>query len=260
MSAGIERYEIAKGAGLYPARLLELGGEAPAKLYVMGNPELLSRGDLLGVSGTRRPSARGVERAQGAVEIARRLGCGLITGGAEGCEHEAMEAAIEHGVPLVVVAGTGADFLGYPSSTEAAKREVLAHGGAVVSAEPWGQGPRRYCFQRRNAFIAALARCVYLPEHRNLHVADKAIGLGRTVFALPGSFRNTPPEVEVSPVRQRELDLELLGMGVTLCEDMGTVEQMLKEELGERKAPAPVTEDARAMEDVTRENPCNEER
>lgn len=231
MNTVVERHEIAKGDGLYPARLLELGSEAPGKLYVMGNPEMLSRGDLLGVPGTRRPTERGAHRAQAAAWIATHLRSGLITGGAEGCELIAMQEAVELGVPQVVVAGTGADVLGYPPKGAAIRREVLAHGGAVVSAEPWGQGPRGYCFQKRNAFIAALARCVYLPECRNLSVADKAIELGRMVCALPGTWRTTAPETEASVEHVRESDVYLMSLGIEICSDVATVQAAIADVL-----------------------------
>lgn len=108
-----------------------------------------------------------------------------------GCDSSAGRATLAAGGTTIVVSGCGADTV-YPSTSGDVFRGAAEGGGAVISAERWGMGPRRYAFPKRNALIAALSRCLIVteagPRSGTMGTADAAIELGRTVYSIPGSI------------------------------------------------------------------------
>ena len=80
----------------------------------------------------------------------------VVSGGAVGCDQASGWAAVNAGGKHVVVLGTGRRGLpGVPSAGLITR--TLDTGGAVVSISPWGMGPRKFAFPRRNRVIAALS-------------------------------------------------------------------------------------------------------
>jgi len=80
----------------------------------------------------------------------------------------------------------------YPASSTDIYRDAVARGGAVISTERWGTGPRRYAFPKRNTLIAALSQCLLVVEagakSGTMTTADAAVELERTIYAIPGSI------------------------------------------------------------------------
>ncbi len=80
----------------------------------------------------------------------------------------------------------------YPASSRDLFEGALSRGGAVVSLSPWGCGPRRWSFPRRNAVIAALSRVLVVTEaglrSGTMSTAEAASELDRIVYAVPGSI------------------------------------------------------------------------
>ena len=98
---------VAPGHADYPARLVErLGPAAPPMLYVAGPVEWLSQ-PLLGVVGSRAVDEAGGQVAAGAAEVASRVGCGIVSGGARGVDLLSMDAATELGISCVAVTAEG---------------------------------------------------------------------------------------------------------------------------------------------------------
>ena len=116
-----------------------------------------------------------------AARVAAECGVTVVSGGAMGCDHAAGMAALASGGRTVVVSGCGADFEG-----------AVSAGGAVVSMERWGSGPRRWAFPKRNAVIAALSEVLVVTEagvrSGTMSTADVASELGRIVYGIPGSI------------------------------------------------------------------------
>lgn len=173
----------------YPPMMRDLANP-PEVIRGRGDPESLSLPSL-SVVGSRRPTPYGkaIARMTGGVAAAGNV-C-VVSGGAMGCDAEAGRACLAAGGVHVVVSGCGADQV-YPSSSADVYERALACGGAVISAERWGAGPRRYAFPKRNALIAALSKCLVVTEAGSrsgtMSTADAALELGRTVYAIPGSI------------------------------------------------------------------------
>ena len=146
---------------MYPEIVLELS-DVPQTLYVRGNPEVLST-PAVSIIGARKASPYGLAVAELAAKVAVEAGVTVVSGGAVGCDQASGWAAVNAGGKHVVVLGTGADVV-YPRSSAGLIARTLDTGGAVVSISPWGMGPRKFAFPRRNRVIAALSQALFVSE------------------------------------------------------------------------------------------------
>lgn len=183
------RWEIGIDDPEYPPAFTELANP-PGVIYGVGDASCLQT-PCLGIIGARRATPYGLAIASMAGRVAAEGGVCVVSGGAMGCDVSASRSALAAGGSTIVVSGCGADTV-YPSTSEDVFRGAADGGGAVISAERWGMGPRRYAFPKRNALIAALSRCLVVteagPRSGTMGTADAAIELGRTVYAIPGSI------------------------------------------------------------------------
>lgn len=183
-------FELSSTERAYPKLLRDLAAP-PERLYVRGrSPELLD-GPALAVIGSRDATPYGKAATELAVRIAVEAGLTIVSGGAVGCDGMASREALRRGGRQIVVLGCGAD-VAYPKRHAGMFRRIVDSGGLIVSLEPWGMQPRRYCFPKRNVVIAALARAVFIAEARapsgTFSTAAAALDLGRDVLAVPGSI------------------------------------------------------------------------
>lgn len=171
----------------YPRQLLELA-DPPLLLYVVGNPELLTK-ESLAIVGARRATAAGKAIAKSFAETLAGQGLTIVSGLAQGIDAAAHEGGIAR---TVAVIGTGADRV-YPAANRALAQRI-AERGAIVSEFPLGTPALPHHFPRRNRIIAALARGTLVVEAAvnsgSLITARLAAELGRDVFAIPGSIHN----------------------------------------------------------------------
>lgn len=185
---GVPRTEVAQGDAGYPSRLMDLD-DPPERLYVLGDPEALLV-PAVTVVGARKSTPYGEAVAAMAGAYAAEGRVALVTGASVGCDAEAARAAIESRGRVVLVSGCGPDVV-WPPQVDDVFEGAARHGGAVVSAEPWGTEPRRYAFPRRNRLIAALAGTMLVAEAGirtgTMSIAERACTMGREVWAVPGS-------------------------------------------------------------------------
>ena len=195
-----ETYQLHPGDALYPETVLELS-DVPQTLYVRGNPEVLST-PAVSIIGARKASPYGLAVAELAAKVAVEAGVTVVSGGAVGCDQASGWAAVNAGGKHIVVLGTGADVV-YPRSSAGLITRTLDTGGAVVSISPWGMGPRKFAFPRRNRVIAALSQALFVSEagmpSGTFSTAEAAMDLGRELLAVPGSIlRPSRAELTIS--------------------------------------------------------------
>lgn len=188
--AGEERLELQRGESGFPRSLAEAEGVRADRLYVLGDPGVFEQSSV-SIIGARRATPYGEAIAQMAGRIAAESGIVVVSGGAMGCDHAASRAALDAGGRTVIVSGCGADRV-YPASSADIFHDAVSKGGAVVSLEPWGAGPRPYTFPRRNVIIAALSPVLLVAEagerSGTMSTVDAALELDRTIYAAPGSI------------------------------------------------------------------------
>ena len=166
-------FELHPGDALYPKTVLELS-DVPETLYVRGDPAVLSM-PAISIIGARKASPYGLAVAELAAKVAVEAGVTVVSGGAVGCDQASGWAAVNAG-------GKHAGLI----------TRTLDTGGAVVSISPWGMGPRKFAFPRRNRIIAALSQALFVSEagmpSGTFSTAEAAMDLGRELLAVPGSI------------------------------------------------------------------------
>ncbi len=173
----------------YPARLKNIA-DPPVVLYYKGTIPQCDALPLIGVVGTRKASAYGMNAA-------KRLGyqiadCGgiVVSGMASGVDSMAMRGALTADTSVIGVLGCGADIV-YPSSNRALYTDVQRH-GCILTEFPPGTPPIGRNFPRRNRIISGLSCGVLVieaPEKSGaLITARQAADQGRDVFVVPGNI------------------------------------------------------------------------
>jgi len=172
----------------YPYRLQQCP-DKPQVLYGRGRLAL-SEGHMVAIVGTRRPTERGKELTETLVrELHERLDhVTIVSGGAYGIDITAHRAALQYGVPTVMVMAHGLDRV-YPYQ-HVHEAEAAQENGGLVSEYPEGTEPFAGNFLQRNRIIAGLADAVVIVESRekggSLCTAKRALAYNRALFAFPG--------------------------------------------------------------------------
>lgn len=172
----------------YPPLLAQIS-DAPAFLYVCGNPEVLGK-PALAIVGTRKMSAYGRQVTQEWTEYLARQGVVIVSGLALGVDSLAHEATLKVDGLTVAVLGSGIDQIAPRSNIRLAQE--IAKSGALVSEFSPGVEASEYTFPKRNRIIAGLSMATLVIEagarSGALITASLALDQNREVLALPGSI------------------------------------------------------------------------
>lgn len=172
------------------SRVFGLPVARSGRLFVVGRSSLLSAPGRVSFAGSRRglrpESVAWLRSKVAALSPHRHV---LVAGGAVGADTIAHRAALERGVPQVVVLPCGFDHP-YPRSNLGLFRSVLASGGCLVSLLPPQARPSRSSFVARNEIIARLGSALLVPQCASasgtMHTVRFAVGAGVPVLFFPG--------------------------------------------------------------------------
>ncbi|WP_205633132.1 DNA-processing protein DprA, partial [Enhygromyxa salina] len=140
---------------------LGLPGASRGALDLVG---VLPGGPRLAIVGSRA-ARRHVLRAIGPiVEAAGRRGWSVVSGGALGVDGGAHRAALERGVPQLVVLPCGRDQLYPPGHTGLFCAALDSGCAGVLFAQPPGTATNREMFASRNAIVVGLADAVLVAQ------------------------------------------------------------------------------------------------
>ena len=173
----------------YPSKLKNIA-DPPVLLYYKGNLPDFDALPMIGVVGTRKASAYGMQTAK---RMGYQIGkCGgiVVSGMAYGIDGMAMSGALTAGEMTVGVLGCGADIV-YPLSNRGLFRDVEAY-GCILSEFAPGTQPAKWNFPKRNRIISGLSNGVLVVEAPEgsgaLITANHALEQGRDVFVVPGNI------------------------------------------------------------------------
>ena len=172
----------------YPLLLAQCP-DAPILLYTKGNINLHD-GHFVSIVGTRQATERGKLFTRDLVlELANRLpNLTIVSGLAYGIDIAAHRAALEAGIPTLIIPAHGLDRIYPPNHRNEAVR-ALENGG-IVTEYMSGNTPEKHHFVARNRIIAGLSDCTVVVESRakggSLITAAMAFDYNRPVFAVPG--------------------------------------------------------------------------
>jgi DNA processing protein len=172
----------------YPARLREIF-DPPIVLFARGRLELL-QAILLGVVGTRRPTAYGTAAAERLAADLAQAGLAIVSGMARGIDTAAHRAALDVGGDTVAVFGCGVDLI-YPAENRKLASEIAGK-GLIVSEFPMGSPAYPQNFPIRNRIISGVGVGVLVVEGAQYSgsaiTAKMALEQQREVFAVPGNI------------------------------------------------------------------------
>ncbi len=144
----------------------------------------------IAVVGSREPSRLATEWMEvHLAEFIRRTGAVTVSGGARGVDLKAHMISLRTGQPTVVFLPSGLGRM-YPREWIELKDDLTKTGGAIVSTYDPFQELRRWHFEERNRWIAAMGQVVFVVEARRRSgssmTARLAREIDRTVCCLPG--------------------------------------------------------------------------
>lgn len=177
----------------YPRRLQQCL-DAPVLLYGKGNL-IVNGGKFVSVVGTRRATAQGQENTRRLVlDLAQMVpDVTIVSGLAYGIDVAAHRAALEAGLPTIIVPAHGLDRV-YPQMHREVAVAALKDGG-ILTEYPTGTEPEKMNFVARNRIVAGLGDALVVMESPekggSLITAGLANDYNRDVFAAPGRMTDT---------------------------------------------------------------------
>jgi DNA processing protein len=172
----------------FPPRLKEIF-DPPIALFVRGRVELL-HSVMLGVVGTRRPTAYGTAATQRLSPDLAMAGLTIVSGMARGIDTAAHRSVLDVGGDTVAVFGCGVDLV-YPAENRKLAAEI-AEKGLLMSEFPMGSPAYPQNFPIRNRVISGVSVGVLIVEGAQYSgsaiTARMAMEQQREVFAVPGNI------------------------------------------------------------------------
>jgi DNA processing protein len=172
----------------YPPRLREIF-DPPVVLFARGRIDLL-QSLMLGIVGTRRPTAYGVGATERLSADLAQAGLTIVSGMARGIDTAAHKSALSVGGDTIAVFGCGVDNV-YPAENRKLADE-LAVKGLLLSEFPMCSPAYPQNFPVRNRIISGMSAGVLIAEGAQYSgsaiTARMAMEQQREVFAIPGSI------------------------------------------------------------------------
>lgn len=173
----------------YPQRLAETDNP-PIILYKLGSADL-DEEHFVAIVGTRKPTPYGLDFCSKIVEETGDYFPDLtvVSGLAYGIDVAAHKKAIEKNLKTIAVVAHGLNMI-YPATHRNIAKEILYHGGAIVSEYPFDIKPYKPNFLARNRIVAGLSDATLVVESNikggAMSTANFAFMYNRDVMALPG--------------------------------------------------------------------------
>jgi len=149
------------GSSSYPSQLNRLS-EPPALLFSIGQFDP-NRKPRVAVIGTRKPTPWGTKTAKACAAQIADAGGVVVSGLALGIDAVAQTASVEHQGPTWAVLAHGLHTVS-PSSNRELAKQIVEHGGALISEYPPGESAQRHYFVERDRIQAGLADAVLVIE------------------------------------------------------------------------------------------------
>lgn len=181
-------HRVVRSDATYPAELEDLRENAPSMLWTRGALDALRVQPRVAIVGTRRATAYGERVTREIATAFARAGACVVSGLAVGIDGTAHRATLEAGGTTIAVLGTGIDRI-FPKANRHLQLAIAERGLLISELEPDQHGWKS-TFLQRNRIIAALASLTIVVEapvtSGALNTADHALGLGRSLAAVPG--------------------------------------------------------------------------
>lgn len=173
----------------YPSRLRSID-DPPVVLFYKGVLPAFEQMPAIGVVGTRKATAYGMNTARLFGQQLSESGGLVVSGGAAGVDTMALQGALNAGGQTVAVLGCGVDVV-YPRTNRRLFSQIQERGCLLSEYLP-GSQPKPWHFPERNRIISGISNGVLVieaPERSGaLITARNALEQGRDVFVVPGNI------------------------------------------------------------------------
>ncbi len=170
----------------YPTRL-KYCSDSPVLLYYKGNADL-NQEKIIGVVGTRKPSAYGKEKTEEFVSELKGSNILILSGLAYGVDVLAHKTALDNDLNTIGVVAHGLDRI-YPQIHDRVAKRMIGQGGLLTDFMS-GTNPDAVNFPKRNRIVAGLCDALVVVESKrgggSLITATIANSYNKDVFAFPG--------------------------------------------------------------------------
>ena len=175
----------------FPIQLRDITNP-PFCLYVRGDASILHLPSVA-IVGSRKISEYGIRATTVFVHDLAHAGINIISGLALGTDITAHRVALaNNGITVAILAGGIDDMSIAPRSHVQVARQIIDHGGALISEYPMSTEPTRGTFPARNRIMAGLTNATIIIEagekSGTLITATYAAQFKKKIFALPGSI------------------------------------------------------------------------
>lgn len=183
--------EITQDDYEYPKKLLQIK-DKPAKLYVLGNIDLLNKTSIA-IVGSRDCTEYGYKQAiRFAKELSQKNIC-IVSGMAKGIDSAAhIGAKMNLGGTIAVLGGGFNDI--FPKENESLFQEILEDEGCIISEYAPNIMHESIYFPRRNRIVAGLSDALLVVEAKHRSgtsiTAKYAVKQKKTVYCIPSSLES----------------------------------------------------------------------
>jgi DNA processing protein len=161
------------------------------QIHGIGDLSLIDR-PRVAIVGARKATREGRQRATQLARDCARAGVVVVSGLAEGIDHAAHTAAIDHGGKTIAVIGTPLDKV-YPTKHAGLQRRIYRE-HLLLSPFSWGDKFVPSNFPERNRIMARLAMATVIIEASDtsgsLHQAVESLEVGHAVFIAAAVLDN----------------------------------------------------------------------
>lgn len=176
----------------YPQRLLNCY-DSPTLLFYKGEADL-NASKIVAIIGTRNFSDYGKQITEKLVKELSEQNVLVVSGMAFGIDAIAHKAAYKNKLPTVGILAHGLDQI-YPSEHANLAKEMLKHGGGLLTEFCSKTKPDKHNFPTRNRIVAGMSDATIVIESGikggSMITAELANGYNKDVFAFPGKVTDT---------------------------------------------------------------------
>jgi DNA processing protein len=176
----------------YPQRLLNCY-DSPTLLFYKGTADLNAK-KIIAIVGTRTHTEYSKKITDKLIEELSSQNVLIVSGMAYGVDAIAHKAAVKNNLPTVGVLGHGLDQI-YPAEHSNLAKEMLKHGGGLLTEFRSKTKPDKHNFPTRNRIVAGMSDATIVIESGikggSMVTAELANGYNKDVFAFPGKVTDS---------------------------------------------------------------------
>ncbi len=173
----------------FPRALMQIKN-APKKLYVIGNEELLNK-NCIAIVGSRNCTSYGYKVAKQFAKELSQNNIAIVSGLALGIDSAAHIGALEGNGGTIAVLGHGFKYI-YPEENEELYQKIIDNNGCIITEHDFEVEPSSKNFPKRNRIVSGISMGVLVVEATcksgSTITARHAKEQNKKVFCIPSNL------------------------------------------------------------------------